>query len=367
MNRSRTYEIDSLEARSFARYCAKVGRTVSEVEAELMPEVRRVFEQRFIVAEQQFGADEGNCLRAKYTPALSRGYLAANRATIETEREGYVDELVDAAPLLPSDYSSLGPFANSLDCELPSPRDVASLRLFLELVPTVNLFDHEFNAFVSGNTITGGVPAVCVFPHLHGSLSILIDCVLPVIVEKDANFRPLETTVALARRPLFKSACMECLEIICSERFKLSDDVWDLERLAQWPGGISALDVTTLGGWSFVWFHEYAHLLRGHLFRDGGPELEHEADEFAQMMLVRFAKKLGVATATWMLTGAIFVIVAILVMERLHGLGTTHPPTMERLQRFIAGRSWPQKIADRVTAACEIATRDRWGFDLKMR
>jgi hypothetical protein len=365
MSQSRDAEIDELERLSFERYCRKVGRPAADVEAELMPQVQIVFEQRFAVAEG-FGPQHARALREHYSPALARGYLAANRAVIETEREGYVQELVEAAPSLPIAYEHLSAFARLLHCEPPSPDNPASLQTFLERVPTINLYDQMFNAFVSGKTVAGGVPAVCVFPHLHGSLSILIDCVLPVVVEKSADFRPLDETLALARQPAFRAACVESLEIVCSERFELSDDVWDIERLTQWPGGVMSLDVTTLGGWSFVWFHEYAHLLLGHLYRQRGPELEHEADQFATTMLLQYGRKLGVEATTWMWTGATFVIIAMMVIERLRGGGASHPPTRERLDRFIGGDPWSAKIAERIAGACGIATMHRWKFGLEL-
>lgn len=91
----------------------------------------------------------------------------------------FLSQLTAAASWLRIDEQYLADVAARVGVAAPRPKHARSLEGLLDRVATANLFDHEFNAFVSGGTVVEGVPAVCVYPHLLGSTAELIDVVAP--------------------------------------------------------------------------------------------------------------------------------------------------------------------------------------------
>lgn len=356
--------IDRLERESFSRYCAKTGHSVEQVQAYLLPIARAGFLDRLRLFGEVYGKEQAEKLRARFADSLTQGYLELNRAVVEFEREYMIAEIQAALPLLPVNYDYLRTLTAGVGLDAPRPDSPLVITDFLSAVPTVNLYDHEFNAFVSGKTVDTCMPAVCVYPHLFGSLHILIDLVLPAVIEPSAEFRSIDASARIAASSEFLGPCCEAMEIICCERFQLSGHEV-AQRLSYIDGGAIMLDITATAGWSFVWHHEYGHLLMGHLQTGAHPDQEHEADAFARTVLVTLAEKTG-NYASWMLTGAIFLMVALWIIEKRHGLGsvTTHPPTMTRLDRLIAGNTWRADIARRVSLVCGTATQELWGFDI---
>ncbi len=76
------------------------------------------------------------------------------------------------------------------------------------------------------------------------------------------------------------------------------------------------------GAQDFVWFHEYAHLLLGHLVVGSCPEVENEADLFASTIIAELSRWNGFFSV-----GMVVMLMILVLMETQKGtpVTRTHP------------------------------------------
>lgn len=361
--------IRQLERASFERYCSLNGYTPEQVETIMMPGIRRVVEQRFVLIEAQAGKAVAQDLRSKWASALHGNYLDLHRFIIELEKAQYASVIAESARDLPINYSYLRGLAQRIDASALRPSDSRSLKLFLNQIPTINLFEPDFNAFVSGETVVDSLPAVCVYAHLHDSLQEFVDMVAPVVLVYGGVATP-DDVAKHASKFLFRTTCIECLELICGRLNMPATNVEpNVERLSKSSqDGVMYLDLITGGGWSFVWFHEYGHLLMAHLAQGPCHDVELEADAFAARALSSMFAQLNANAFGWVSVGVVFTFVAIHIIEVVNRLSasSSHPPAHVRLGRYVGNNIFLRLVAESIVAACQPAVERRWNITIRL-
>lgn len=360
-------EAQAMSARSFARYCAEIGVAPEDAARQRMEQIRQSADESLAALAAKGAAIPQTVLDFQETVKKGDFFRALRQLTIQ-EKLYFAMEMTKITHLLPINFAYLQTLAQR--CGLPSlSRDSPfEFAQFILSTPHVDLFDMEFNAFVSKHTVFNGRPYVCVYEQLFAAATALCSVVLPCLFWTNQRG---EVTVAseheLQRRSVeqdFMDACKMALQVVFSER--------DSAQVSYPRFDPTATDwfyrnLMLSGATDFVWYHEYGHLLMGHLEREPALDLEFEADNFAaRALLATFHEK--PEAAHWRVTGAIGMLMVLLILEGRQPTHGTHPSAPARLQRVqdhYEGLFIP--VANGIATLCNPSLHDSWKFEIDLR
>lgn len=357
------------ELKSFLRACRRQGYDPDE-RREMLLEFTKADLRRFLdsvrATDEPAAREFEESMRSIFE---ADDYFTASELLFEDQRKALIEDLVITAPRLPINFAYLKELARQIGLREPTPEDPSSLEQFLLSIPTIILFDLEFNAFVNRDTLIDSIPCVSIYDPLLITLDAFSDLILPAIISfhPDGTVDPAtpEQVTAYASNPDFQDACSSCLEVIFGQTDRPLTPTYDLlmsHKSTQWHRH-QALVLT--GAHYFVNYHEYGHLLMGHLAIPPSWRVEYEADYFANTMIARGPQtKPG---QEWKAIGAILTIVLLAIIEAKYPVtSNTQPPASLRLKMFIDCWGEPLRTVYRdyaraIALACNETLMTRWG------
>lgn len=305
LNRTQKRLLIAKERESFIRHCKRSGWNPKDVEKKLFENFRQRDSE--IVEGLRQGAKKNNFELEldSFNPLLrNKNYWQYLHWQTDMKRRMITDWICEADMILPINYGYVSKIAKMMGLSGVSEENPDSLKNFLLNVPLMNLFDLEFNAFVSEDTIIDGIPCVCVhtsLPELAEFYTNLFLCVL--IPEKVQSRMQLESDKAFNHKVKSREFVWSCV----SGFLALLGATTELGMVPKYQftkihPQLTYEFLTSLHGSSgFVGLHEFGHLLMGHLEKIYDPSLELEADAFAAKTLVNKAKDWS--TLQWIALG----------------------------------------------------------------
>ena len=365
-------EAATLERDSFARFCSQLGhdpveharrvlrvsqdnlRRLIEVERERFPELA---EQHQTLVQELLDADD---------------YWLFKRLQNERTKEGIVRHIGDNAALVPIDYEYLSRICEQLHVLAPGPGEPGSLKLFLETIPSLTLSELEFNAFVERRTLVGNaIPCVGVSEQLVTATDVFFDVVFRASTSRPSGAIDAageSQCTARGSDPGFQEACKSSIDLVLGR----TDNVdLDYERLLRSDPVMSLpFQLMSSGAHNFVWYHEYGHLLMGHLPIGPCPEVEFEADVFAWQLVNKHVDQ-GTMPAFWNALGAMALISLFEIIEAIAGRpqAATHPEARLRLKRLMRtlnenDRSTMYRFIQSMIWTCNPTLLRSWGVSI---
>ena len=345
-----------MERASFVRLCRASGTK---------PEDREKFLLELVHQQARQLIENGASNPGSQILSMTNYWDVLHLAT-ESDKNQIALEITSVADELPINYPYLEILAKSLGLVPPKPDSKQLLQEFLLAIPQVNLFDLEFNAFVTRDSSIEGVPFICVYEQLLSTAPGLADVVLPALVsfrqDGSADPAPSSTIAHHAHNPDFMEACKSCFQML----FCQSDQAFVSAQVQSWSKSsredAARHGFVTLGAADIVWYHEYAHLLLGHLELPPAPRLEFEADNFAFLVLL-LQQDRGTAQQ-WMCLGVVLLFFMLVVLDcwRGNAPSTSHPPAIDRLRKFLRISDVYSSFAARLAALCNPTLEQSWGF-----
>ncbi len=199
--------------------------------------------------------------------------------------------IVGGAPRQMLNYRYLQSLAESMRLPVLSPGDDNALRALLDSVPLRLIWDNNFNAFVTGETLLDNIPCVCVYHTITSGLKSLAAVVATAIIELGDPFPIIIRCKEIRHENSFKADCRKALQSILGEGDLLvplsEQHVFGSQDQMQMYIYTSII----AGAFDFVWLHEYGHLLLGHLLEEASHRVEFEADEFAAATMFSAVEK----------------------------------------------------------------------------
>lgn len=362
-------ELREAEQRSFENYCRLVGLSQSEAEEHLLPPLREKVQRllRFVQNQVSVAAAE-RLSDSKIFSSVIDSYVDVNRVFTEEDKSYYIERVISSADRLPINFGYLASLADQLQVPEPKVDNSDSLRPVLQSILAFNLFEPEFNAFITGKSKFRNIPAVVVYPFLSGTLWEILNVVIPITGLFGDPLSDAEVN-ELASRPRFMEVCLSCFDaILCGGFFAKSYN--DIDRLSSMGDAEEMhLDIINGGAWDFVWLHEYGHLLLGHLDRPAGHDVEHDADSFAIRALALnplYEKRPEVFPLVCVGVITLLLVVHILQVSQDKAESETHPSTMSRLYNYLGDQELKWFIARRIVAGLRPTCQSRWGIQLTL-
>ena len=372
---SKTQKITEIEKESFRRYCLDIGADPQQYADTVLALVKN--ELQLMIAQM-----------SQVEPEKTREAIKVVRRELEMEdwweykayqRRGEVrtvaSHIVAAQKSLGIDYAYLSQLCRELNWPDAGSGKSAALRDFLLSIPQLGLYGKTFNAFIERGSLMGNIPCVCRYEQLINGCEKFVDLVMSRVImmtpKGTATFRDESERSTLGSDSDFDTALKTCVELalcqtdrlIADSRHFLSRGDPDLQLPAR---------LIMFGSNRFVTYHEYGHLLRGHLQKGVAHALEFEADDFA--------RKVGeVAVAAyegakhWYMVGAAMSIILIEIIEKIQQLGPSHshPSARNRLRIFLGGMNKEEGLQifcylDSAVATCNPCLRRHWGIEIKL-
>lgn len=190
---------------------------------------------------------------------------------------------------------------------------------FLKALPAAYLFNHEFNAFLDW-TDTACPPAIYYNLLLQYAITELckisgLKLMTWYAPEAFPSDMPIPDT------PLFDSAIKELMSCVLDGQMFYEAVLPPVSVLD--PRIYVSVVSLEICAQNVVSFHEYGHLLLGHIERSHTPALEFEADVFALQLI----SKSGFPNREHAIA-SVFAIMNVLEME--YGVSTLHPSSVDR-------------------------------------
>lgn len=212
-----------------------------------------------------------------------------------------------------------------------------SLKNLLYGIPLVHLFDLQFNAFVKGQSEIAGFPCICVYETLKTVTHSFSDLVLPIIIKDENGFELNSREFAKwdYENPIFKFGLGNCLGML------QGDEIFGIEMgpnvtSHKMKFGYIYHDFITSGAQDTVWYHEFGHLLLGHLKVRECHEIEYGADAFAfHLIPKRNSNHPEENLCRWIGAGLLFVLLAVQELLLQLGYSKSHPPAISRLSKML--------------------------------
>ena len=271
--------VDIIQKRSFHRLCKERGVAPEEYETLLLEvlkdDVRRIAAAMGYNSHDQLPADMKATL-------LATDYWAGKADTNRRHASQLAQTIAKHQDVLPINWDYLYGLARELELSTADRRTLVAE--IVSALPHIPIFDAEFNAFVKRESLIDNIPCVCVYECLPSASRGLIDVFCHGMFEFDAkrNGIALKTSKELKRigsERQFMDACKTCMDMVFGRTVVA---VLDPEVCASSNSDLFLpVRIMKASAHVFAWFHEYGHLLMGHLDRAPCHELEFEADLFA--------------------------------------------------------------------------------------
>jgi hypothetical protein len=356
-----------LQEMSFKRYCEVCGYDEHEHAALLFSLLKAKWNRVMQNAKVDILAHK------EEVPALAilkqQNFLDMRRAEHEDRRLSYAATLANVAHHLPIAYEYTARLCGQLGLAKPTARRPQSIATLVESVPLLSSWELEFNAFMGGDSVIDGLPCICIYEALLSACNVFIDCVAPAAIDFGikSRARSMSDCRALGCQSTFIERLHTCLRLLLGESNYSFGAEAELDSKTN-----NTILAMTEGSVQAVWFHEFGHLLLGHLEQPESHKIEFEADKFA--LKVMAADGQNSPFLIWLGLGGITSLVLIHVIETIKCAdeGRSHPSGRRRIEAAVdfweeanpslarAGRSYLQSLA----AVCDPTLQQHWGVSL---
>jgi hypothetical protein len=296
------------------------------------------------------------------------------------ELDGIVSRIVELSDSLPIEHSYLSNISYGYGAPNYREGDKQSLLRLLRKVPHVSLYGLDFNAFVD-NTIENNIPFVGIYEQLITLSKLFIDLVIPIAMSDDGRGKIAPTTTSECLRRGSSTKFMESLKsCLDAARGNVPFAVYNEDILLSQsnPNMHLSFSFMVTGGLDWVRFHEYGHLLRGHLQQRQSHQLEYEADEFGFILIASESSQLlgidGKKDILWLyVVGCFLVLLLLACMESIDDEkpSPTHPLAKQRIIKLLtlvdkASALTLLDIIRSVNNACNPTLKKYWGVELSL-
>lgn len=240
--------------------------------------------------------------------------------------------------ILPVDYEYVSNLCTKIGLKHLTEKTSNGIEDFLRVVPTVSLFDLEFNAFVESRTIVDReIPCIAAYLQLLSSCEIFIDTVLPLCLnihtKRGSLFKNPQESKEAASNLTVKDLLKRVFALLLARTDSIEYDY--KMSLRSNPMMVIPFQLMSRGAVNFVWYHEFGHLLMGHLKIGPCHDVEFSADLFAWELCKRHYDT-ELIEGFWNLLGAIIVLITISCLEEFEGrYSETHPDAISRIDALL--------------------------------
>lgn len=335
LNRTQKKLLIAKERELFIRHCKKFGWDPKEVEKKFIKNFRPR-DNDIIKGLRQRAEKDSAGLELLESNALfhTDNYWQYLRIQTNIKRSMVTDWICEAASSLQIDYGYVSKIAKLMSLSEVSEKNPDSLKNFLLNIPLINIFDIEFNAFVTKDTIIDGIPCMCTHTSLPEVAEFFANLFLSVlipekVVKTEIKFAFDETLNNKINSQEFVWSCVSGFLALLGGSTELGfTPTYQLTKIH--PNLMPEFLLVLTGTSGFVYLHEFGHLLMGHLEKPYVPSLELEADSFAAKTLINVGKDRH--KLSWIAFGLATIFNILEMIEVLNeNTLETHPKATERL------------------------------------
>jgi len=246
----------------------------------------------------------------------------------QSNKELFVGKLNFVLQEIPVNVNYLNRISSNYDCNVLD---------YIAQIPNIYLLELEFNAFLSGKSIIGDTPSIVYYNHLDFILSSFYDTIFSVYIIKsqtNANFELLspEECVIISKSEEVQQRFHKFIKLLSFDThlYKENAEYYDFEK------GYIYFSKLHIESFDFIKFHEYGHLVLGHLDIGPSKEVEFEADLFAHESLYLLKKQDGFFNNYPEFTTAV-IFFLLYMIEQIDFRDTDNDTHPDVLTRFIKG------------------------------
>jgi len=293
----------------------------------------------FIDAATQFDEIDDEVVSFYKSIEASSDFWEVIGLLTEFSRRRYVDVIVSHAPQSLSNYEYLTQVADTFGAEQPKPDKPSTLKRFLTEIPMIRLWEPDFNAFLGRTSPIGSIPHICVYHTLETAVRGFADIILYPILNIHDNRctqRSIDEIQAIASGMEYIGSVKTLMDFVFGHTWAMT---YEKERSFKGHGTPESLilcETVAGGSIDFVWFHEFGHLLMGHLKDVPCHAVEFQADAFAARTMLRVSDERD--KLFWYIAGgaATLFLISLLEARRSTSHSSTHPPANDRLMHFLS-------------------------------
>ncbi|MBN1937457.1 MAG: hypothetical protein JW934_22560 [Anaerolineae bacterium] len=331
---SQKTRLATLQKSSFYHFCKMHGYAPAEHEEFLLQLVKNDL-QRIATAQ---GYDSYNQYPDDMKSVIdSTDYWTVTSNEHKRRASQIAEDIVKVQDLLPINWDYVRNLADELEIGYANKDEL--IRNVITALPHIPMFEVDFNAFVGKELLLDNIPCVCVHESLPTASRSLID----VLSNGMFHFNPDRNGVELrnpaelmeiGRKQWFMEACKTCMDMVLG---RSTGGYLEREACASLSIPELFLPIRTMTATAhyFTWFHEYGHLLMGHLQRDPCHEIEYEADAFALRIVEATAS--NDLRGPYVRFGAFSLLTILHLIETVENVkeSISHPPAKKRISRLL--------------------------------
>jgi hypothetical protein len=342
MTDSLAERIRALQRRTFVDYAARLSLSEGELLALMLMLIRQGLERPQV---EPLPLQEAKRRKDLLALLASGDVFGLHQLQDQEIKEVVVGRIVTALltgrlPLSnPENMVSLARAAGIAPFDPERLDNVVSL---VQAIPLIGLYGTNFNAFVSGTPIIPDLPAVGYYRHLGTCIDYWNRLLVPAAIRafdeiiggKKYDFKAVDAAAQTAGGDDdFVDACGAVLSLAFEETAIVSIP-------ASFAGEPRVeASIASFSAEHFVFFHEYGHLLLGHLQLGPGVQREHEADIWASWVAeLSASKQRTYVQSLWQAFGIVSVLFLLMLIEGRKGnfASDTHPLSLRRFLRLAA-------------------------------
>lgn len=345
LNESERRRLSQMEKQSFLRFCKRLGHSPEE-RASLILQGEK---EDLIHLSQTISEDptERSAFVQEVRPYIDAPDLwTLKRLAAEERVSRLTDEIAANRTRLPIDWPYLRQLAQDMALDLSDKDKGNLLRAILLNVPHIRRYDLHFNAFVKSESLLGRIPCVCVYELLITASRFFADVVARRMFRVGSSVELVGAVEAkrAGTHEAFMIACHECLEMALCKTDVIRLSAEDTASHT-WPHLTWPIRLMAMGSQDFAWYHEYGHMLMGHLAAEQGHDVEYAADTFAWQLIKAF-RACEHPELFWYRIGALSLLAIIHLLEVINKQpeSATHPTAFDRLASICRDLEEPDRF-----------------------
>jgi|GEM_PF-5174788 len=326
-------KIRALHDDSFSEYCDTCGYEPKE-HAELLLRMARTKMEHILegvdlnsLPQNEFGS---RLRSAVHRMRAAKDFFEFRNVEHEERRHDTCAAILRLASELPIEYEYVEGL--SRDLGLASAPESDSVARLIEAVPIVSSWDFEFNAFVEGASLVDAVPCICVYETLLSTCDSVLHRVVPLALDFDGGVKPAEINICKERgeNPEFVEELRGCISMAMGEANFVKCGAVETDKMTY-----ATVHVMVAASVQFVWYHEFGHLLQGHLMQPESHQLEFDADAFAFQIMACEPRDQSVDI--WSALGSLTPLLIIDILETISQSpeSQSHPKAKCRINRAL--------------------------------
>lgn len=214
LTRQQEETLHDLEMASFNDFCSRIEKDstsyAKQLSDALIDELNRVIHLS--------GDGIPQSLIDHFRNARQQGDILGQMKIVEAHANmTRLSHIVGGAPRQMLNYRYLQSLAKSLRLPVLTPIDDNALRILLNSLPLRLIWDNNFNAFVTGETLLDDIPCVCVYHAITSGLKSLSAVVATAIIEFGDPFPVVIRCKEIRHENSFKTDCRKALQSILGE------------------------------------------------------------------------------------------------------------------------------------------------------